>query len=164
VSIYCSFSSFTPSPRPLIGARRSSFSSAKRRAAFTSLADSDPGHLEARASRVRQREREREKRTSSHCPALRLRRRGYSALRLSGGAHIWNRDMHYVLGTYRYTSRTRTQMKMLLQVTVCTPQAMVVLYHCDLVLLCSSLSTYFLPKVRTGTTYYLPKHVPSTYF
>ncbi len=38
----------------LIGARLCS--SAKRRAAFTSLADSDPGHpgLEARASRVRQ--------------------------------------------------------------------------------------------------------------
>ncbi len=39
----------------LIGAQRSSCSSAKRRAAFTtSLADSDPGHREARASRVRQ--------------------------------------------------------------------------------------------------------------
>ncbi len=38
----------------LIGARRCS--SAKRRlgAAFTSLADSDPGHREARAGRVRQ--------------------------------------------------------------------------------------------------------------
>ncbi len=36
----------------LIGARRCS--SANRRAAFTSLADSDPWHLEARASRVRQ--------------------------------------------------------------------------------------------------------------
>jgi hypothetical protein len=37
----------------LIGARRCS--SAKHRAAFTSLADSDdPGHLEARVSRVRQ--------------------------------------------------------------------------------------------------------------
>jgi hypothetical protein len=36
----------------LIGARRCS--SAKRLAAFTSLADSDPGHLEALASRVRQ--------------------------------------------------------------------------------------------------------------
>ncbi len=35
----------------LTGARRCS--SAKRRAAFTSLADSDPGQLEARASRVR---------------------------------------------------------------------------------------------------------------
>ncbi len=34
----------------LIGARRCS--SAKRRAAFTSLADSDPGHREARATRV----------------------------------------------------------------------------------------------------------------
>jgi hypothetical protein len=43
----------------LIGARRCSSESAKpaaseRRAAFTSLADSDPGHLQARASRVRQ--------------------------------------------------------------------------------------------------------------
>ncbi len=37
----------------LVGARRRC-SSEKRRAAFTSLADSDPGHLEARASRVRQ--------------------------------------------------------------------------------------------------------------
>jgi hypothetical protein len=36
----------------LLGARRCS--SAKRRAAFTSLADSDPGHREARAGRVRQ--------------------------------------------------------------------------------------------------------------
>jgi hypothetical protein len=36
----------------LIGARRCS--SAKRRAAFTSLADLDPGHREARAGRVRQ--------------------------------------------------------------------------------------------------------------
>jgi hypothetical protein len=36
----------------LIGARRCS--SAKRRVAFTSLADSDPGHREARAGRVRQ--------------------------------------------------------------------------------------------------------------
>jgi hypothetical protein len=35
----------------LIGARRCS--SAKRRAAFTSLADSDPGYREARAGRVR---------------------------------------------------------------------------------------------------------------
>ncbi len=40
----------------LIGAaRRCTGSSAKRRrAAFTSLADSDPGHREARAGRVRQ--------------------------------------------------------------------------------------------------------------
>jgi hypothetical protein len=36
----------------LIGARRCS--SAKHRVAFTSLADSDPGHREARAGRVRQ--------------------------------------------------------------------------------------------------------------
>jgi hypothetical protein len=38
----------------LIGARRCSSANLKRRAAFTSLADSDSGHLEARASRVRQ--------------------------------------------------------------------------------------------------------------
>jgi hypothetical protein len=41
-----------PGARALIGARRCS--SAKRRAAFTSLADSDPGQCEARAGRVRQ--------------------------------------------------------------------------------------------------------------
>jgi hypothetical protein len=38
----------------LIGARRCSSANLKRRAAFTSLADSDPGHREARAGRVRQ--------------------------------------------------------------------------------------------------------------
>ncbi len=37
----------------LIGARRCR-GSAKRRAAFTSLADSEPGHREARAGRVRE--------------------------------------------------------------------------------------------------------------
>jgi hypothetical protein len=41
----------------LIGARRCS--SAKRRAAFTSLADSDPGHREARAGRARQPEHDK---------------------------------------------------------------------------------------------------------
>ncbi len=38
----------------LTGARRCSSANLKRRAAFTSLADSDPGHSEARAGRVRQ--------------------------------------------------------------------------------------------------------------
>jgi hypothetical protein len=38
----------------LTGARRCSSANLKRRAAFTSLVDSDPGHLEARASRLRQ--------------------------------------------------------------------------------------------------------------
>ncbi len=38
----------------LIGARRCSSAKRRARAAFTSLADSDPGHLEARVSRVRQ--------------------------------------------------------------------------------------------------------------
>ncbi len=43
----------------LTGARRCS--SAKRRAAFTSLADSDPGHREARAGRARVRQHDSDK-------------------------------------------------------------------------------------------------------
>ncbi len=50
---------FSGSPGALIGARRCS--SAKRRAAFTSLADSDPGHREARAGQVQVQVRQHDK-------------------------------------------------------------------------------------------------------
>jgi hypothetical protein len=53
----------------LIGARRCSLS--KRRAAFTSLADSDPGHLEALASRVCQHTGNKPLRQGSRCELIR---------------------------------------------------------------------------------------------